>query len=166
MNDPNVPNVSKRRRWTTALLLALPLAAGGAATAFAQPPHGWGGGPGAMHEHMQRHMGKLLDEVGATAQQKAQIKAIWDQAKPQLQAFHEQQRQLHEQLRAAMTAPTIDTATIEKLRRDGVQLMDKQSSVVTQAFVGSAQVLSPDQRKQLGEKLEKHGPRFGGPDAE
>ena len=54
-----------------------------------------------------------------------------------------------------MTAATIDPAAIEKLRQQSVAVMDKVSSVMTQGFVETARVLTPEQRKQAAAEIEK-----------
>lgn len=113
-----------------------------------------GGGPEGGG-FMAFRMHKILDHVGATDGQKAQIKAIWEGLKPQLKALHQQHEQIHQQIAQAMTAATIDTAAIEKLRQQSVQVIDKVSATLTQGFVQTAQVLTPDQRKQAAAEIEK-----------
>jgi protein CpxP len=99
-------------------------------------------GPGMRH-----HVEQMLTAIGASDAQKSQIKTIWEGARPQLKTLHEQHQQVRTQIREALGAPTIDAARIEQLRKQSVQTMDKLSSVMTQAFVASANVLTPDQRK-------------------
>jgi Spy/CpxP family protein refolding chaperone len=156
------PKASKTRRRLTWLLLALPILAGAASLSVARA-HGPGGGPGGgrgeMGEFMQWRMQRLLDSAGATDAQKAQIKSIWEGLRPQQKALREQHQQLRQQIETALTAPKIDTAAIEKLRQQSVQLMDKQSALFTQAMVSAAQVLSVDQRKALVEQLHRRGHR-------
>ncbi|HVZ71879.1 MAG TPA: Spy/CpxP family protein refolding chaperone [Polyangia bacterium] len=124
--------------------------------AQAHGPGGMGGGMGFFGGGMMGfRMHKLLDKVGATDAQRAQIKTIWEGLKPQLKGMHEQHMKLHEQVTAAMTAATIDPAAVEKLRQQGVQLMDQASTIITKGMVQTAQVLTPDQRKQIAAELQK-----------
>ena len=113
---------------------------------------------------MAFRMHKVLDHVGATDAQKAQIKTIWEGLRPQLKTLHQQHAGLRQQLTQAMTAATIDPAAIEKLRQQSVGVMDKVSSVMTQGFVQTAQVLTPEQRKLAAAEIAKahdhHGPHF------
>jgi periplasmic protein CpxP/Spy len=113
---------------------------------------GFGGGPEGF---MAFRMHKILDKVGATDAQKAQIKAIWEGLRPQLKTLREQHMGLRKEITAAMTASTIDPGAIEKLREQSVSVMDKVSSVMTQGFVQTAQVLTPEQRKQAAAEIEK-----------
>jgi len=168
-NDKDGNKLISRRRglWVGLTLMAV---AGVTALSTAQA-HGFPGGGGWRHggggpgEFMQRRIQRMLDKVGATDAQKAQIKAIWDGVKPEMKALHEQKEQLRKQIAQTAAAPTIDTARIEQLRQQSVQLVDKTSVVLTRGLVGTAQVLTPDQRKQVLAEMEKHhghGPNSDG----
>ena len=147
------------RKWTW-LVLALPLMLGGvtynAAYAHGGGPGGRGGPGGFMHERMQARMDRILTEVGATDSQKAQVKAIWVGLAPQLKAAHQEHRQLREQIEQALSAPTIDSAAIEKLRQQSVQSMDRTSTLLTQGMVSTAKVLTPEQRQKAVAELHRH----------
>jgi periplasmic protein CpxP/Spy len=162
-NSPPVVALRHRRRWW--VLLAIPLAAGALSASVARA-HGFGGGPGEgrMGPFMQERMDHLLTSAGATDAQKATIKAIWEPLRPQLKALHKQHGDLRHQIGEAVAAPTIDPTHIEQLRRQSIQTMDKISAVMTQGMVASAQVLTPDQRKIVLQKIEEHSGHRG-PDA-
>jgi protein CpxP len=150
---------SPKRRMTSRWLLALPIAGlllGGAAMAQAHGAGPWGGGRGEMGEFMAFRMHKVLDSVGATDAQKAQIKAAWQPLRPQLQAVHADGMKVRQQLTAALTAPTIDRAEVERLRKESVQLADRASNLVTQGIVQTAQALTPEQRQKVAAELAQH----------
>jgi periplasmic protein CpxP/Spy len=150
---PQSPHQAPRRRVSRRLVAGLAaLAIGGAlslSVAYAR------GGDGPEGGFMAFRMHKILDRVGASDAQKAQIKSIWEGLRPQLKTLHEQHAGLHAQITGAMTAATIDASAIEKLRQQSVAVMDKVSSVVTQGFVESARVLTPEQRKQAAAEIAK-----------
>jgi protein CpxP len=172
--SPRPPTLRPRARKGLWLGLALLLGAGVASAALplAQAhemadgggPGGFGG-PGMFGGGFAFRVQRMLDKVGASDSQKGQIKAIWEGLRPQLKSIHQQHAQLHKQIAQAMTAPTIDPAAIEKLRQQSVQLMDKASSVITQGMVSTAQVLTPDQRKQVLAEIESHRHHGPGPGA-
>jgi Spy/CpxP family protein refolding chaperone len=158
-----------RKRWWGGLAgLALLMTAGAMSFSVARAqafggPDGAGGqaGPFGGGAFMAHRMHRILDRVGATDSQKSQIKGIWDGLRPQLQALHQQHRQIHQQMEQAMTAPTIDPAQVEKLRQQSVQVIDKTSATVTQGMVATAQVLTPDQRKLALAEIQKHHQQHG-----
>jgi Spy/CpxP family protein refolding chaperone len=160
---------STSRRWTW--LLALPLCAGLSISA-AQAGQGHHGGRGFGDQAGLamggggHHFDRLLSAANATDAQKAQIKAAWDAARPQLQTVRDERMKLHQQLQQALAAPTIDTTKVETLRRQSVQLMDKASAITTQAFVTSAQVLTPEQRQKVATALDQRHNRGEKPAAQ
>ena len=159
---PSPRPAPRRRRWLA--LLLLPVAAGVLSASVASA-HGFGGprgGGGAAF--MQGRMEHLLTAAGASEAQKAQIKAIWDKQRPQLETLHKQQHETRKQIGVLLAAATIDVARVEQLRKQTVDAMDKISASTTQAMVASAQVLTPDQRKVVLQKLEERRNHHRGPD--
>jgi periplasmic protein CpxP/Spy len=107
---------------------------------------------------MARRMERMLDKVGASAGQRTQIEAIWNGLRPQLKALHEQHGAVHQQIVGALTAATINASSVEQLRQQSMALIEKTSSLLTQGFVQTAQVLTPDQRRQVqGFLAQEHG---------
>jgi protein CpxP len=146
---------STNRRWKW--LLALPVA-GLLAFPALRASADWGGPEAAESGHFGqgRHMAKMLDAAGASDAQRAQIKAVWAGLRPQLQALREQRMKLHEDMRKALTAPTIDAAQVDKLRQQAVHLAEQGSTLFTQGIVQSAQVLTPEQRQKVAAQLDQH----------
>jgi Spy/CpxP family protein refolding chaperone len=116
------------------------------------------GGPGGPRQRMER----VLTAVGASDAQKAQVKTIWEALRPELKALRQEHEQVRKQIAEALSAPTIDAAHIEQLRKQSVQTMDKLSALMTSGFVQSAGVLTPDQRKKALETMKEHEGRHGG----
>ncbi len=116
--------------------------------------HGGGmGGPG-MHGG-GRHMEHMLDGVNATEQQRAQIKTIMQAARTDLQAQRASGKALHEQMRAAFAAPTVDARVVESLRAQQQALHDAASKRMLQAKLDVSRVLTPEQRKLMAERMAK-----------
>jgi periplasmic protein CpxP/Spy len=109
---------------------------------------------------MARRMERLLDKVGATASQRSQIEGIWNGLRPQLKALHQQHGAVRSQIVAALTAATISPPAVEQLRQQSMALAEKTSALLTQGFVQTAQVLTPDQRKQVQSILAQERGRF------
>jgi periplasmic protein CpxP/Spy len=139
----------RRRSWLLIIpaLAMLGVAGGAYTTAHAQTADAAdAGGPGGgFAAHRLQH---LLDKVNATPSQRGQIQAIWTGLRPQLKSLHQQHAAIRKQMGDALAAATINASQIEQLRQQSMSLADKTSSAFTQGLVQTAQVLTPDQRKQ------------------
>jgi periplasmic protein CpxP/Spy len=138
----------RRRSWLLLIpaLAVLGVAGGAYTTAEAHPAGSTEAGPGEGFG--VRRLERLLDKVNATAGQRGQIEAIWNGLRPQLKSLHQQHQTVHQQVAAALSAPTINPAAVEQLRKQAMGIADQLSSTFTQALVQTAQVLTPDQRQQ------------------
>lgn len=135
---------------------ALALAGSVLQTAMAMP----GGGPG--HAGMGGGLGlmaggrgaeRLLDSVGASAEQKAQLRQIMEAARNELKPLHDSQRKLREQMHELFAQPTVDARAVEALRQQMASGHEQAGKRMTQALLDASRVLSPDQRKQLAERM-------------
>jgi periplasmic protein CpxP/Spy len=115
------------------------------------------GGMGGMDMGLGggRHAEKLLDSVGATPEQKAQIRQISEAARADVKAQHEAHAGLRDQARTLMTQPNIDANAVEAWRQQMLAQHDQVSKRMTQAMVDIGRVLTPDQRQALAERMSK-----------
>jgi protein CpxP len=175
---PNSPKSCRGPRRRTALLVVLVLAAGltGAAitNAFSRGPgFGPGFGPGHWHggmmggsfdpaqaedraDRMVRHMAIELD---ATDAQQDKLRAVVKAAVKDLIPLREKAQSARLKARELLTQPTIDRAEIEKFRTEQIALADTFTKRVSQAIGDAAEILTPDQRRKLNDRL----PPMGGP---
>jgi protein CpxP len=155
------------------LLLSSLLVGGAALSAVAvqaqpMPPGGPGGASGQAghrghmmggeHGYHGRGMdmkwsGRMLDAVKATPEQRAQIQKIMEGARIDLHAQRESGQALRGQLMQAMAQPNIDANAVEQLRQKMLAQHDQVSKRRMQAMVDAARVLTPEQRKQLSERM-------------
>lgn len=135
-----------------AALLAL-----GAATAQAQPMGRHHGAPGMMAGPGFEHMLELVD---ASDTQRSQIKQIMKSAMDDLKSQRESMRKLHEQGQALLTAPTVDANAVESLRQQSQAVHEVVSKRMSQALVAAANVLTPEQRAKLAERMAKRKARM------
>jgi len=101
-------------------------------------------------DRMVRH---LAIEIDANADQQAKLEAIVKAAIGDLAPMREKLMAARRQARDVLTAPTVDRAAIEKLRAEQIAAMDTLSKRLAQAVGDAAEVLTPDQRRKLGEML-------------
>ena len=113
-----------------------------------------GGGPG-MPMMGGRHGERMLDAIGATADQKAQLRKIMDAARADMKPLHQTAQGLHKQMRTLLAQPTVDATALENLRQQLQANHDLVSKRMTQAMLESSRVLTPEQRKQLADRMEQ-----------
>jgi periplasmic protein CpxP/Spy len=108
-------------------------------------------------EHMGRMnpMGRLLDRVGASAEQKAQIKTLMDAARKDVMPLHAQMKSLREQSAALFTQPAVDANAAEALRQQMHALQGQAGKRMLQAMVESSRVLTPEQRAKMADMIGK-----------
>ena len=101
------------------------------------------------------HMSRVLDRVGASAEQKAQIKTIMESAHNELKPVHAQMKLLRNQSTALFTQPAVDANAAEALRLQMQTLHGQISKRMLQAMVESSRVLTPDQRAKMADMMNK-----------
>ena len=148
-------------RFAAAGMLAI-AAAGAAIDVHAQGMggHGQGPGPGMMMfggspEHAGRGVDRMLDGLGVSDAQRAQIKQIVVAAATDLKAQREAGRALHEQGMQIFAAPTVDAAAAEALRQQMLAQHDQASKRMLQAMLDVSKVLTPQQRAKMAERMKQ-----------
>lgn len=156
----NPGNAHSRWALRAALLVAL-LAVSAAGWQVAQAradgglsPHGPGagrmqGGPLGLDLSP-----RLLDELGATAEQRSRIHDILKAAREDLAPQRDAHAALRDQTLALLTRPVLDPAAAEALRQQMLAEHDRRSQRMMQAMLEAAAVLTPEQRAQLGSRLQ------------
>lgn len=175
-NDNNpaaTPKQQRGRRWILAGVTAAVIGA----LSFAGISHadGMNGIEGGHHGMMGRHGGQMDPEKAAkrvdhmidrllsdgTATQKAQVSTIIKTAMADLKPLREQHRAARQQGITILSQPTIDRAALEQVRVSEMQLADTVSKRMTQALADTAEVLTPEQRVRVAERLKKRFGRMG-----
>jgi Spy/CpxP family protein refolding chaperone len=163
----NSPITMTRSRGPLRLLLATAVLAlaGGLSQTVSAMPHGPGGhgmgpmamgGPGGGPDGVMMggaRMERMLDSIGASAEQKAQMRQIMQAAMTDLQGQRDARLKLHDQMRALFAQPTVDANALEALRQQQQALHEQASKRMTQAMLDASRVLSAEQRKQLAERM-------------
>lgn len=167
------------RHTLSRLAFATVLVAGAAATTLVHAQHGSGGeghamghggamamqagmGPGGHGGGMWmgRGLDRLLDGVKATDDQRTRIRAIADAARRDLQSQRQDHRALRDQAMSAFTQSTVDAAQVEAVRRQMLSQHDAATKRMSQAMVEIAQVLTPEQRSQLAQRMKERQDRM------
>jgi periplasmic protein CpxP/Spy len=133
--------------------LALMLAVGASQAQPANPPE--------MGKMMERHVSRMADSVGASAEQKTKLLAIAKATQADLKPLHEQAKAGREKGMALFSAATLDAAAIEQHRAAQGQIRDAISRRMTQSMLDSAAVLTPEQRVKLAASMKAHHGQMG-----
>lgn len=143
------------------LALAAALVAGSLPLAYGMPFGGPGGhrGPGGMGgpglDMAPQHIERMLESVGASAEQRGQIKQILQAAQADARAQRDANRALHEQGRALFTQPNVDARAAEDLRQKLMTQHEQASKRRMQAMLDVSRVLTPEQRKLIDSRMEQ-----------
>ena len=113
-------------------------------------------GSGLHHRHgdAKAHVEEVLDEVDASDAQRKAIEPLVDRATARAHDVHVQAAELHDELLGILTAETIDYAALESVRAEAVALVDRASREMVDAMTGMAEVLTPEQRKEIAREAE------------
>ena len=129
--------------------------------------HGMGhGGPQAfmsgqpmdverMGKYADKRIERMLDDVKASDAQKEKASAIVKASLEKGAPLAEKMRDNHIQMRKLMSAPSLDKAAIEAMRAEQIKLADEASKQMTSTMLAVADILTPEQRTKLAEKMEK-----------
>lgn len=117
------------------------------------------GDPAAMAERMEFGVDFMLAKIGASDQQKSDVRSIVRDAASDLAPLQRQHRANRDALRAALLAPAIDKAALDSLRVSELKLADQAALRLQEALLAAAEVLTPEQRKAIAERLEQRRQR-------
>ena len=153
--------MNKFRRITLATL-AGGIAAGVGFKAFAR---GRRHGPidaADLDKHLDRMLKHLYVEIDATEAQKQALEPIVKQAAKDLLPMRESLHAGRREAIALLSQERIDPAALEALRAKQAQAMDQISRRMTLSLADAAEVLTPEQRAKLAERMDKRrGHRHG-----
>jgi protein CpxP len=162
------PNRSRRTGWIVAAVIAAGLTGAAVTTAFSQGP---GFGPGRWHvnfmggpldpaqiedraDRMVRH---VAIEIDATTDQQEKLRALVKGAVKDLVPMRDKAQAARAKARELLTKQTIDRTEIERFRTEQVALADAFSKRVAQAIGDAAEILTPEQRRKLSDRLPPPG---------
>jgi Spy/CpxP family protein refolding chaperone len=134
------------------VLLAVPLA-----LACHGPRHGMANmSESEVAEHMEDVAEYGLDYVDASDEQIARVNQQLRAAAPEVVKLNAERRALAAELRKELAKDKIDRARIEELRGRALDLFDRATTQAGERLVASAEVLTPEQRRKLMSRWEKH----------
>jgi len=158
-------DLSPRRRFFKLAALSTAVA-GLAGTGFAALARGGRGDgpldPAELEERLDRFLKHMYVEIDATDAQKQKIDPIVKKAAEELRPLRAKVRQARREGIKLFSADTLDRGAIERLRAEQMSAADAASRRFTTALEDVAEVLTPEQRRTLAARFERHAGRRGG----
>lgn len=112
--------------------------------------------PAQMDEYVERMVKHLAVEVDATPPQREKLTSIAQAAARDLAPLRGKMKEARKQALDLMNAENIDRDAIENLRVEQISLLDTVSKRMTLALADAAEVLNPDQRRKLAERMQRY----------
>lgn len=166
-----------RRRnvvWIAVLVVVAGVTGAAAASAFNGPGfgpgfpvrwhHGFGGpmDPAQIEDRADRMVRHAAIELDATNEQQDKLRAIVKSAVKDILPMRERAQAARNKARDLLTQDKVERADIEKFRSEQAVLADAFSKRIAQAIGDAAEVLSPEQRRKLADRLPPRGFGPGG----
>jgi protein CpxP len=118
--------------------------------------------PTRLEEYLDRGLKHFYVELDATPEQQQRLAPIVKDAARDLLPLREKLHAARRQGFELLTAPTVDRAALESLRTEQLQVAETGSRRLAQALADVADVLTPEQRKTIAERIERHHARRHG----
>ena len=110
--------------------------------------------PEQMNDRVERMVKHLAIEIDANDEQQKQLAGLAKTLIGDVMPMRGTMRETGEQLQKILTAPIVDRAALEALRIERLAEADKISKKLVNAVADAAEVLTPEQRKTLAERVE------------
>lgn len=160
------------------VLAATALLAGAAVSKAFSNPFGYGQGmhggfhggfgmrgpldPAQIEDRADRMVRHLSIELDASNDQQEKLRTIMRGMLKDVLPAREKAQAARRQARELLTQNTVDRGALERLRAEQIALADNVSKRVVQALGDAAEVLSPEQRRKLNDRIPPVG-SFGPP---
>ena len=145
-----------RGRWSWGLaalaaFVAIAAAMSGSAGAFGRHGHGFA----------ERRIEHMLDAVDASDGQREEIRTALEGLHESIETGRDARSDSHAAIAVALTGEEIDGEALEAIRAGHVERFEAMSQQMLQAIVRVAEVLTPEQRREITDQLEDHGHHRG-----
>ena len=116
-------------------------------------------GMGGLPPLAGRHAERFYKRLNVTDAQKAQLQALGNAQKEDMVKQREAHHALHQDIKQALRQPTLDDAALQNLRAKVLAHHQDMAAKRWEAGVSMARVLTPEQRQQLADMMDKREAR-------
>ncbi|MEP3232144.1 MAG: Spy/CpxP family protein refolding chaperone [Hyphomicrobiales bacterium] len=110
-----------------------------------------------LEERASRMIERLSNELGANDIQREKISTLVMTFTKDVRPLRKQARKIRKDIEVLLLKDNIDRDKVEKLRKERLAEIDRATGKITLAMVEVAEVLSPEQRRKLSDKLDRMG---------
>ena len=164
--NPQQPQPRRHRGWVFVTVVALAAAFTGALTTRAVTQGfgpGWHGRgfmhgnltPAEVEDRADRFIRHAVIELDATPEQQDKLRAIAKAAVKDLLPIREKAKAARERATTLLSQPALDRAIIEAYRAEQMALAEAASKRFAQAIGDVNEVLTPEQRRKIAERIEQ-----------
>ncbi|MDE0044355.1 MAG: periplasmic heavy metal sensor [bacterium] len=139
----------RRRRWWIAGAIALVVVVAAGAVAFSFHGHG-------IERFAEKRIDRMLDKVDASDGQRAEVTGIVREAVADMKELRGLFQESRQTLLDTLGAETVDRQALEELRLANLQTVDQASRRLVTALADVADVLTPEQRRELVRHMQRH----------
>lgn len=109
-----------------------------------------------IKHHAERFSRRTLDRIGASEEQQSEVQEIVRQSIDELALLHADREGFRETLAPLITAEQVDREAIEAMRVRHLSRADEMSRIVSTAIADVMEILTPEQRSALEERMSQH----------
>jgi Spy/CpxP family protein refolding chaperone len=111
--------------------------------------------PAKAERRAERMAERFARRIDATGEQQSKLIAIAKSTAKDIIPLRQQAGDMRKEAMKLMSGPQVDRAALEKLRADQIARMDQISKRMTQGIADAAEVLTPEQRQKVAERMEQ-----------
>lgn len=108
-----------------------------------------------MQAHIERMVKHVAIEIDATPEQTGKITVLLTSLAKDMKPLRDDMHATGQQIRDLLTADTVDRAALEKVRTERLAEADRVSKNLVDTAADIAEVLTPEQRKVLSERIDE-----------
>lgn len=110
----------------------------------------------SVEAHLQRKTTWVLRALDTTSEQQAQVETLLSDTLAEVYPLVERHRENRTLWLEELGKPELDPEALETLREQELMLMDSMSVSLVSAFASVAQILTPEQRRELIDGIMSH----------